>query len=62
MIDYFLMIRGTELLGASLIFIIRISIFFFLANNYLTNFDQHQSITTNNPSTTTNNLPCLYGP
>jgi hypothetical protein len=45
-LGYFLLTGGVEFLGASLIFTIRISIFFFLlfpffAHNYLTNCNQH---------------------
>lgn len=39
-LDYFLMTRVSSSLGVSLIFIIRISNFFFVHYNYLTNLDQ----------------------
>jgi hypothetical protein len=47
-LDYFLLIKGSEFLGASLVFTVQMSIpspFFFFAQSYLTKLDQQQPIT-----------------
>jgi hypothetical protein len=46
-LDNFLMIRGIDFLGASLIFVIRISNFFFFVHNDLTNYKQQQPMAPN---------------
>lgn len=46
LLDYFLLIRGVEVLGASLIIAVRISnCFWFLCTDYITNGDQEQPAT-----------------
>ena len=51
LLNYFLLVRGTEFCEASLIFAIRISNFFFV-HTYLTNPDQQAPTATNQQPTT----------